>query len=188
MSTTSHNLAAPGTPGRVCGTTGLHVCFDAQRFIKLNAVSGIVFLLLGGIAALLLALTRWQTVHLLPVDWFYRILTFHGLNMLIFWILFFEVAILYFACTTPLNARLYSKQGRLALVRPDARRRVMTDYIILKGQADVMMTSYLPLLAHPVFYLGIILVAVGTLIGVFNFFATLYVAKRDKAYRAPCPS
>jgi cytochrome c oxidase subunit 1 len=84
---------------------------------------GIVFLLLGGIAALLLALTRWQTVHLLPVDWFYRILTFHGLNMLIFWILFFEVAILYFACTTPLNARLYSKQGGLALVRPDARRR-----------------------------------------------------------------
>ena len=27
-----------------------------------------------------------------------------------------------------------------------------------------MMTSYLPLLAHPAFYLGIILVAVGTLI------------------------
>lgn len=187
MSTTSHNLAAPGTPGRVCGTTGLHVCFDAQRFIKLNAVSGIVFLLLGGIAALLLALTRWQTVHLLPVDWFYRILTFHGLNMLIFWILFFEVAILYFACTTPLNARLYSKKVAwlsFALMLVGA---LMTDYIILKGQADVMMTSYLPLLAHPVFYLGIILVAVGTLIGVFNFFATLYVAKRDKAYTGSMP-
>jgi cytochrome c oxidase subunit 1 len=50
-------------------------------------------------------------VHLLPVDWFYRILTFHGINMLILWILFFEVAILYFACTTPLNARLYSRRS-----------------------------------------------------------------------------
>ena len=49
----SHSLAAPGVPGRVCGTTGLGVCLDAQRFIKLNAVVGIVFLLLGGIAALL---------------------------------------------------------------------------------------------------------------------------------------
>jgi len=187
MASSSHNLLAPGTPGRTCGTTGLGVCLDAQRFIKLNAVSGIVFLLLGGIAALLLALTRWQTVHLLPVDWFYRILTFHGINMLILWILFFEVAILYFACTTPLNARLYSRKVAWVSFAMMIVGAVMVDYIILAGQADVMMTSYLPLLAHPLFYLGIILVAVGTLIGVFNFFATLYVAKRDGAYTGSMP-
>ncbi|HEY0966105.1 MAG TPA: cbb3-type cytochrome c oxidase subunit I [Opitutaceae bacterium] len=183
----SHSLAAPGVPGRVCGTTGLSVCLDAQRFIKLNAVTGIVFLLLGGIAALLLALTRWQTVHLLPADWFYRILTFHGINMLILWILFFEVAILYFACTTPLNARLFSRKVAWVSFGMMLTGGVMVDYIILAGQADVMMTSYLPLLAHPLFYLGIILVAVGTLIGVFNFFATLYVAKRDRAYTGSVP-
>ncbi len=126
-------------------------------------------------------------MHLLPVDWFYRILTLHGLNMLIFWILFFEVAILYFACTVPLKCRLFSRKiawVSFALMLVGA---LMTDYIILKGQADVMMTSYLPLLAHPVFYLGIILVAVGTLIGVFNFFATLYIAKRDKTYQGSVP-
>ena len=187
MSTSSHSLAAPGTPGRVCGTTGLGVCLDAQRFIKLNAVVGIVFLLLGGIAALLLALTRWQTVHLLPVDWFYRLLTFHGINMLILWILFFEVAILYFACTTPLNARLFSRKVAYTSFGMMLTGAVMVDYIIIAGQADVMMTSYLPLLAHPLFYLGIILVAVGTLIGVFNFFATLYVAKRDRSYTGSVP-
>jgi cytochrome c oxidase subunit 1 len=183
----SHSLAVPGVPKRVCGTTGLSVCLDAQRFIKLNAVVGIVFLLLGGIAALLLALTRWQTVHLLPADWFYRILTFHGINMLILWILFFEVAILYFACTTPLNAKLFSKKVAWVSFGMMLTGGVMVDYIILVGQADVMMTSYLPLLAHPLFYLGIILVAVGTLIGVFNYFATLYVAKRDKAYTGSVP-
>ena len=88
---------------RTCATTGLPICLDAQFFVKCNAVLGIVFLLIGGIGALLLALTRWQTVHLLRVDWFYRILTLHGLNMLIFWILFFEVAILYFVSTTLLT-------------------------------------------------------------------------------------
>ena len=36
-------------------------------------------------------------MHLLPADWFYRFLTLHGLNMLIFCIIFFEMAILYFA-------------------------------------------------------------------------------------------
>jgi len=183
----SHSLAAPGVPKRVCGTTGLSVCLDAQRFIKFNAVSGIVFLLLGGIAALLLALTRWQAVHLLPAEWFYRLLTFHGINMLILWILFFEVAILYFACTTPLNARLFSKKVAWVSFGLMLTGALMVDYIILAGQADVMMTSYLPLLAHPVFYLGIIFVAVGTLIGVFNFFATLYVAKRDGAYTGSMP-
>ena len=107
--------------------------------------------------------------------------------MLIFWILFFEVAVLYFTCTVPLNARLFSKGVAWAGFAQMIVGAVMVDYIILAGKADVMMTSYLPLLAHPAFYLGIILVATGTLTGVFNFFATLYVAKRDRTYEGSVP-
>ncbi|MGY8696491.1 MAG: hypothetical protein ACKVGW_20115, partial [Verrucomicrobiia bacterium] len=51
------SLTDPAAESRVCETTGLSVCLTAQRFIKLNAVSAVVFLLLGGIAAILLALT-----------------------------------------------------------------------------------------------------------------------------------
>ena len=181
------SLTDPAAESRVCETTGLSVCLTAQRFIKLNAVSAVVFLLLGGIAAILLALTRWQTIHLLPVDWFYRILTFHGLNMLIFWILFFEIVVLYFAVTIPLKCKLYSKKVAWVSFGLMIAGAVMVDVIILKGKADVMMTSYLPLLAHPLFYLGIILVAVGTLVGVYNFFATLYIAKRDKTFEGSVP-
>lgn len=180
-------LPTASATSRKCATTGLNVCLVAEKFIKLTAVSAVVFLLLGGIAAILLALTRWQAVHLLRVDWFYRILTFHGLNMLIFWILFFEVAILYFACTVPLNARLFSAKVAWAGFAQMIVGAVMVDYIILAGKADVLMTSYLPLLAHPAFYLGIILVATGTLTGVFNFFATLYTARRDKTYEGSVP-
>ena len=183
----SASLAAPGADARKCATTGLNVCLAAQRFIKLNAVAGVVFLLLGGVAAILLALTRWQAVHLLRVDWFYRILTFHGLNMLIFWILFFEIAILYFACTVPLKSRLFSRKVAWASFGLMLAGAVMTNVVILDGKADVLMTSYLPLLAHPAFYLGIILMAVGTLVGVFNFFATLYIAKRDRTYEGSVP-
>lgn len=186
-SSLSASLDAPAAAARRCGTTGLAICLAAQRFIKLNAVAAVVFLLLGGIAAILLALTRWQAVHLLRVDWFYRILTFHGLNMLIFWILFFEVAILYFACTVPLKSRLFSTKVAWASFGLMLTGAVMTNWVILAGKADVLMTSYLPLLAHPLFYLGIILMAVGTLIGVFNFFATLYIAKRDRTYEGSIP-
>jgi cytochrome c oxidase subunit I len=172
---------------RFCDTTGLPVCLDAQFFIKINAVLAVVFLLVGAIGAILLALTRWQTVHLLPVDWFYRILTLHGLNMLIFWILFFEVAILYFVGTSLLNVKLFSRKVAWASLGMMLGGAMMVNTTILMGQADVTMTSYLPLLAHPAFYLGIILVAVGTLAGVFNYFATLYVAQRDKTFEGSVP-
>ncbi|MBA4150378.1 MAG: cbb3-type cytochrome c oxidase subunit I [Verrucomicrobia bacterium] len=183
-------LPQPGSSGirrRICDTTGLPICLDAQLFIRINAVLAIVCLLIGGIGAILLALTRWQTIHLLRVDWFYRILTLHGLNMLIFWILFIEVAILYFVSTSLLKVQLFSRKVAWVSVIMMFVGAVMVNVTILVGKADVTMTSYLPLLAHPAFYLGIILVAVGTLIAVYNYFATIYVAKRDKTYEGSVP-
>ncbi len=177
----------PKGMNRTCDTTGLPVCLTAQFFIRLNAVMAVVALLAGGTAALLIALTRWPAVHLLDPVWYYRLTTFHGLNMLIFWILFMEVGILYFAVTTLLNSRLFSKGLAWVSFVMMVVGALITDYTILDGKADVMMTSYAPLRAHANFYLGIILVAVGTLIAVFNFFGTLYIAKRDKTYRGSVP-
>ena len=91
---------------RICPSTGLKVNAQAERLIKANAVAATVSLLVGGIAAILVLLTRWQVVHLLPADWFYRILTVHGMSMLIFFILFFEMAVLYFASAVLLNSRV----------------------------------------------------------------------------------
>ncbi len=172
---------------RTCETTGLPVCLDAQFFIRAHAVSAVVFFLIGAVAALLLALTRWSAVHLLPAVWFYRILTLHGLNMLIFWIISMEVAILYFAGTSLLNSRLFSRKVAWVTFILMTLGAIFVDYTILIGKGDVLMTSYVPLKAHPLFYLGIILFAVGTLIGVFNFFATLYIARRDKTYEGSMP-
>jgi cytochrome c oxidase subunit 1 len=177
----------PNGEVRKCDTTGLPVCLTAEKFIKLNAVMAVVSLLIGGIAAILLALTRWPTVHLLSAEWYYRILTLHGLNMLIFWIIFMEVAILYFAGTTLLNSRLFSKSlawiGFILMVLGV----ILVDWMILSGRGDVLMTSYVPLRADPKFYLGIIFFAVGTLIGLINFFGTIYIAKRDRTYNGSVP-
>jgi cytochrome c oxidase subunit I len=172
---------------RVCETTGFTVDLVAEKFIKLNAVLAVVFLLAGGIAALLIALTRWPAVHLLDAEWYYRLTTFHGLNMLILWILFMEVGILYFASTVLLKTRLASPTLAWVSFALMAVGALMLDVTILAGKADVMMTSYVPLRAHPAFYLAIILVAVGTLIAVGNFFGTIYIAKRDKTYSGSVP-
>ncbi len=83
--------------------------------------------------------------------------------MLIFWILNFEIAILYFVPTALLNTRLFSSSLAWVGFILMTVGALMVDYIILTGKADVLMTSYVPLLAHPVFYLGVILHAVGAL-------------------------
>lgn len=172
---------------RTCGTTGLPVCFTAQQFIKFNAVFAVVFLLVGAIGAILIALTRWSAVHLLSDVMYYRVLTIHGINMLIFWILFFEVAVLYFCCTSLMNSRLFSKGVAWVSFILMVIGAVMTNVIILQGKGDVLMTSYPPLQADPLFYLGMILVAVGVLIAIFNFFATIYIAYRDKTIEGSMP-
>jgi len=50
-----------------------------------------------------------------------------------------------------------------------------------------MMTSYVPMQAAPHFYLGLILFAVGALIGCFVFFGTLVVAKNENTYEGSIP-
>ena len=172
---------------RVCPVTGLTVNRDSERLVKWNAVVGVVFLLVGVIAALLLALTRWQAVHLLAPVWYYRILTLHGLNMLIFFIIFFEMAILYFAGPILLNCRQPAPKTAGAGFVLMLAGALLVDFVILWGRADVLFTSYVPLKAHPLFYLGIILFAVGALIATLLFFAALVVAKREKSYEGSVP-
>ena len=91
---------------RTCPESGLQFHKPAEMLMKAHAVVAVVILLIGGIAALLVTLTRWPAIHLLPADRFYQLLTTHGVNMLIFWIIFFEVAVLYFCSSTLLRCRL----------------------------------------------------------------------------------
>ena len=69
------------SPSRTCPATGRTIHLAAERLIKVNAVVAVVSLLVGAIAALLLVLTRWQAVHLLPAVWYYRLLGVHGMNI-----------------------------------------------------------------------------------------------------------
>ena len=134
-----------------------------------------------------LGLTRWQAVHLLNAQDFYMVLTLHGLNVLIFWLIFFEIAVLYFASSVLLGCRLATPKWAwtgFALMLIGA---VMNNVIVLQGNSTVMMTSYVPMAADPLFYLSLILFAVGALIGCFVFFGTLVVAKAEKSYEGSVP-
>ena len=172
---------------RTCPATGRRINLSAQSLIKVHAVSSVVALLVGAIAAVLLVLTRWQAVHLLPAEWFYRILGVHGMSMLIFFIIFFEMAVLVFASTALLNARQTAVRTAWASYALMLVGALMVEWMMWAGRADVLFTSYVPLRADPLFYLGVILFAVGALVTVILFFANLVVAKRERRYEGSLP-
>ncbi|ODU10449.1 MAG: cytochrome C oxidase subunit I [Rubrivivax sp. SCN 71-131] len=175
------------TTYRTCPRSGLQFEAQAEKLIKAHAFVAVVWLAIGGILAIGVVLTRWPAIRWLEADTFYMVLTAHGLDMLIFWIIFFEIAVLHFCSSTLLRCRIATPKiawlGFVLMVVGS----IMNNVAVFRGASSVMMTSYVPMMAEPMFYLGIILFAVGALIGCFVFFGTLVVAKREKTYEGSVP-
>jgi len=64
---------------------------------------------------------------------------------------------------------------------------LVNNMAVLNDDASVMTTSYVPMPANPNFYLGLILFAVGALLGCFIFLGTLVIAKEEKTYEGSNP-
>ncbi len=173
---------------RVCPVTTFKVDLAAERLIIWNAVTAIVALTLGGIYALLIGLTRWPDIHLLSANWFYRLLTAHGLNMLVFWMVFFEVAGLYFGACVLLNARLVGVKLAWVAYALMLLGAVTVNWIVIfEPTSGLMFSAYPPMQAHPLFYLGYILFAVGAILACCLFLATLVMAKVEGRYEGSVP-
>jgi len=180
--------AAQEFEARTCPVTALKVDLAAEKLIIANAVSAVVCLSLGGLFALLIALTRWQAVHLLDPVWFYRLITAHGIDMLVAWIVFFEIGGLYFGSTVLLNARMAAPKVAWAAYGLMVLGGLMVNVVIFTtNTSDVMFTAYVPMKAHPLFYLSYIIFAVGALIALGVFFGNIAVAKREGRYQGSLP-
>ena len=175
------------TTYRTCPRSGLQFEAQAEKLMLANAVVAVVFLLIGGILAIGVVLTRWPAVHWLEADTFYQVLTAHGIDMLIFWIIFFEIAVLYFCSSTLLRCRIATPKLAWLAFALMLIGAVTNNVAVYQGGSSVMMTSYVPMMAAPSFYLGLILFAVGALIACFIFFGTLVIARRDKTYEGSVP-
>ncbi|MBI3969599.1 MAG: cbb3-type cytochrome c oxidase subunit I, partial [Chloroflexi bacterium] len=173
-----------------CLTTKLRVHRSVVPPLMVNAVTAVVFLLIGGILALLIALTRWEAVHLLNPEWYYVVLTLHAWSMLIFWIIFMEVAILYFASAIVLNFRLVNPTAAwVAYGLMLGGSLLGAGVVTFQGTAydQPMLTSYAPLRIHPLFLVAVVVFAVGAFVALGVFFATVWRATREKAYTGSLP-
>ena len=93
-------------------------------------------------------------MHLLGAEAFYAVLTAHGIDVLLFWIIFFEMAMLYFASAILLNSPLATPWLAWLAFLLMLVGAVMVNVAVLQGESSVMFTSYVPMMAAPHFYLG----------------------------------
>lgn len=180
-------MTAVATTYRTCPRSGLQFEREAERLIKFNIVAGVLWLAFGGILAIGVVLTRWPAIRWLEADTFYMVLTAHGLDMLIFWIMFFEIGFMYFCASVLLRCRIAAPKLAWLSFALMVIGSVLNNIAVFRGASSVMMTSYVPMMAEPSFYLGIILFAVGALLGCAVFFGTLVVARREKTYEGSMP-
>lgn len=145
-----------------------------------------ISLLIGGLMGLLQTLVR-SGKYSLPfgID-YYTILTVHGvilgLVLTTFFIIGFQFSLM------GKTVGISDKQQKVAWLSfwVMLLGTVMASVMILTGQASVLYTFYAPLRAHPLFYVGLALVIVGSWIAAFVNFRQLYVWKKaHKGQKSP---
>jgi cytochrome c oxidase subunit 1 len=178
-------VATAPAPSRVCNVTGFTIDRNGQRLALANIVAAVTMLAFGGTLAILIALQR----QVLPIsnDWWYRLLAAHGATMLLFWLLLFEVGALYWGSTMLLNSRMRAPRIAWANFGMMITGILMAQWAMLTGRATVMFTAYPPLTAHPVYYAGVLLFAVGVLLAIALFFTNVVMAKREGTFTGSLP-
>jgi cytochrome c oxidase subunit 1 len=171
---------------RTCDMTGLDIHRSAEKHVKWFSLTAVLALCIGGLLAIVVALTRWEALGLFGPndmfnhDWYYLALSLHAWNLLIFWMVFMEIAILYvggpFVLGRKLSLSKLATTGWLIMIGAAA----WINYAIFTTQSpnqQPMLTSYPPLPSSWQFYLGAIVFLLGTIVAALPFFATIWKEK-----------
>jgi len=167
---------------RTCNVTGLTIHRSAEDMVKLYGLTAIVALAIGGVFAFFVAMTRWELVSLLSPADFYTYLSMHAWNLLIFWMIFMEIAILYVGGAFVLGRRLslpkLAKVGWVVM----ATGAVVVNAAIWTTESPnqaPLLTSYVPLPSNWQFYAGAIIFILGAVVAALPFFATIWHERRE---------
>ncbi|EMA27348.1 cytochrome c oxidase subunit I [Halobiforma nitratireducens] len=170
---------------RTCSVTGFDVHQSVENHVKLYGVTAVVFMLIGGIFALTVATTRWEYIGLLEAGDYYRHLSMHAWSLLIFWIIFMEIAILYVGGPMVLGRKLpiewAAKLGYVVMVA-GAIIIYYTIWTVTGNPVEdnaPLLTAYIPLEINPLFYVGAIVFVLGVTVAALPFFLALWYEKRE---------
>jgi cytochrome c oxidase subunit 1 len=166
---------------RTCSVTGLDIHRSAEVHVKLFGLTAVVALIVGGSFALTVATTRWETIgYLGEFNGYYTHLSMHAWNLLIFWMVFMEIAVLYVGGPMVLGRRLpitkVAKAGYLLMLGG----ALATNYFIwtLSGGSQApLLTAYVPLEVPAGFYASVVVFLIGATVASLPFLVSIVQEK-----------
>lgn len=121
------------------------------------------------------AFPEWQ----IPVfSYYYQALTMHGVMNALFFTTFFIVGFSYFVTQRSLQRPINQTMGWIAFGLMFLGLGLIL-YAISTNQANVLYTFYSPMLAHATFYIGLVLLAVGSWVAGAAIFMTYLAWKKE---------
>ena len=166
---------------RTCSVTGLDIHRSVENHVKLFGLTAVIALVIGGMFAITVALTRWELIGLVSEIHYYRHLSMHAWNVLIFWMVFMEIAILYVGGPMVLGRRLpltkVAKAGWVIMVL-GALGINYSIWTVSGAEEAPLLTAYVPLNIPTGFYASAIVFLLGTTIAAIPFFVTIWQEKR----------
>ncbi len=173
---------------RTCSVTGLDIHRSAENHVKLFGLTAVIALVVGGFFALTVALTRWELVGLLDPEAFYTHLSMHAWNLLVFWMVFMEIAILYVGGPMVLGRRLpltkLAKAG-WGLMAAGALTINYAIWTTSPPDSAPLLTAYAPLEVPAAFYGGGIVFLVGATVAALPFFVAIWKHYRSNSGSMP---
>jgi cytochrome c oxidase subunit 1 len=136
---------------------------------------------IGGLLGPFQAFRRAPTLQWeIPIfSYYYQALTIHGvLNALVF-TTFFIVGFSFFTTQRALERPLFNLPLAWVSFAMMLVGLTLTGWALLAGEASVLYTFYAPMIAHPFFYIGLVLVVVGSWVAGANIFLTYAGWRRD---------
>ncbi|PAU82894.1 cytochrome C oxidase subunit I [Halorubrum salipaludis] len=173
---------------RTCSVTGLEVHRSVENYVKLFGLTAVIALAVGGSFAFSVAMTRWEFVGLIDPSSYYTHLSIHAWNLLIFWMVFMEVAVLYVGGPMVLGRKLpLRKLAGVGYVTMLAGAIGVNASIWLAEAPNEapLLTAYVPLPVSPWFYGTAVLFLLGATIAALPFFATIWTETRDSSRTLP---
>jgi len=158
----------------------------SARLVRLNFLVAFVALGIGGLFGMLQALHRTDTLRILSSPDYYTLLTGHGVLLALVFTTFFIAGLFTWGVSDSLGRELPGDWISWSWWTMMTVGTVMATVAILGGlidqipmQADVLFTFYVPLKAHPVFYVGVVLLLVGSWVAGFDWFRTFWAWRKD---------
>lgn len=160
---------------------------SSKKLISVLIIIPMILLFIGVYGGLMQTLFRAGIIQSDPFMGgdYYRGLTIHGVLNAIVFTTFFAVALgnalIPYALKMKLNTKVAWLSAILMLVGS-----VMAGIVMLMGEATVLYTFYPPLKAHPLFYIGLTLLVVGSWVAFFNWIP-MYLSwrKEHKGEKTP---